>query len=251
MRYFIEISYKGTRYSGWQIQPHAESIQESIQKALSLILKTPVKITGAGRTDAGVHAKQMFTHFDINNEIDTGSLINKLNSFLAPDIAIHHIFKVPDEAHARFDALSRSYEYHIHTAKNPFLQEASWYFKKDLDIKKMNEAARILLKYEDFKSFSKSKTDVKTYKCDIKEAFWEEKENAYIFHITADRFLRNMVRAIVGTLIEVGTGKMSPADFEEVIKKRDRTQAGFSVPGHGLYLTKIEYPTKIMNYGND
>ena len=251
MRYFIELSFQGTNYHGWQIQPNAKTVQESLEKALSLLIKSPISLIGAGRTDAGVHAKQMFAHFDTPSPIDEKELVYKLNSFLPPDIAIHQIFRVPEEAHARFDALSRSYTYYIHNQKDPFLTDFSWYTKNKLDLNKMNEAAKILLKHKDFKSFSKSKTDVKTYLCKIEKAYWEKKDHQLIFHITADRFLRNMVRAIVGTLIEVGQGKMDIHDFDNIIKQKDRTKAGFSVPAKGLYLNKIIYPSKIIYYGND
>ncbi len=247
----MELSYKGTNYHGWQRQPNANSVQEVLEKALSLLLKEDIQITGAGRTDAGVHAKKMFAHFDFSRTIDAVNLVHKLNSFLPWDIAIHKIHEVIPEAHARFDAFSRSYEYHLHTKKNPFLNDLSWEFKQNLDIEKMNRAASVLLKHSDFKSFSKSKTDVKTYICDIREAYWEQKEEQLIFHITADRFLRNMVRAIVGTLIEIGRGKMSEEDMEQIIEKQDRSKAGFSVPAHGLYLTDITYPQNIFRNGND
>jgi len=251
LRYFIELSFLGKKYHGWQRQPNATSIQQVLEEALSLLLKKEIVITGAGRTDSGVHAKQMFAHFDYNEKISPEKLIYKLNSLLPKDIAIHNLFDVPEESHARFDAISRSYEYHIHKTKNPFLTDLSWYYKNNLNIEKMNEAAQILLTHRDFKSFSKSKTDVKTYLCDIREASWKQQNDRYVFYITADRFLRNMVRAIVGTLIEVGTGKIDIRTFDTIIKKRDRTQAGFSVPATGLYLSKIIYPTKIINNGND
>jgi tRNA pseudouridine38-40 synthase len=251
LRYFIELSYKGTHYNGWQIQPNAKSIQQTIEEAISVLLREKIKITGAGRTDAGVHARQMFAHFDTNQSFNSNELTYKLNSFLPQDIAIYNIFPVPQDAHARFDALSRSYEYYIHTKKDPFLNDLSWYYKTDLNIDKMNEAAKFLFKHKDFKSFSKSKTDVKTYICDIKEAFWEKNDHQLVFYITADRFLRNMVRAIVGTLVEVGQGKKSIEEFDFIIKQRDRNKAGFSVPAKGLFLTKIEYPSKIIKNDND
>ncbi len=226
------------------------SVQQTIENAMSLLLKENIQIIGAGRTDTGVHAKQMFAHFDTDKTFQKKELIYKINSFLPKDIAINHLFEVPKNTHARFDALERSYEYYIHTHKDPFLTDFSWYHKQSLDIDKMNEAAKVLLKHSDFKSFSKSKTDVKTYICDIREAYWEKNNNKYIFHISADRFLRNMVRAIVGTMIEIGKGKINKEDLEKIIQQRDRTKAGFSVPAHGLYLTKITYPDKITTYGN-
>jgi len=246
LRYFIELSYAGTNYHGWQSQPNAVTIQEQLEKALSLLLRSSVKITGAGRTDAGVHARQMYAHFDTEILFDPDNLIYKLNSFLSNDIAIYKIFKVHSGAHARFDAVSRSYSYYMHRKKNPFFNDFSWYFKKELNLEQMNEAARKLLLYDDFKSFSKTHTDVKTYICHIERAFWEQKNEQLIFHITADRFLRNMVRAVVGTLFEVGLEKLTVDDFEQIIKARDRNKAGFSVPAHGLFLEKIVYPSKIF-----
>lgn len=245
MRYFIELAYKGTNYHGWQYQPDAESVQETLNKALSLLLKTDIDIVGAGRTDTGVHAKQMFAHFDIEAEIDTPQLVHKLNSFLPKDIAIFNILKVSDEAHARFDATKRTYEYHIHKIKDVFENDGSYQFQLPLNIDKMNQACEILFKHNDFECFSKVNTDVHTFNCVIFEANWQQNGNKLVFTISADRFLRNMVRAIVGTMINIGTGKISLADFEKIIDSKDRSQAGFSVPAHGLYLTKIEY--KFLN----
>ena len=250
MRYFIELAYNGTNYHGWQYQPDADSVQETLNKALSLLLKTEIDIVGAGRTDSGVHAKQMFAHFDYETEIDIPQLVHKLNSFLPKDIAVFNILKVSDEAHARFDATKRTYEYHIHTIKNVFENDGSYQFQLPLDIDRMNEACQILFTHIDFECFSKVNTDVHTFNCVIFEANWtrgnseasgKQYGDKLIFTISADRFLRNMVRAIVGTMINIGTGKISLADFEKIIESKDRSQAGFSVPAHGLYLTKIEY----------
>ena len=250
MRYFIELAYKGTNYHGWQYQPGADSVQETLTKALSLLLKTDIDIVGAGRTDTGVHAKQMFAHFDFESEVDVPQLVHKLNSFLPKDIAVFNILKVSDEAHARFDATKRTYEYHIHTMKDVFENDGSYQFQFPLNIDKMNEACQILFKHNDFECFSKVNTDVNTFNCVIFEANWtrgnpeasgKQNGNKLIFTIAADRFLRNMVRAIVGTMINIGIGKISLADFEKIIDSKDRSQAGFSVPAHGLYLTKIEY----------
>ena len=252
MRYFIELSYDGTNYHGWQIQPNAISVQEVLEKAISLLLRETIKITGAGRTDTGVHATQMFAHFDTTQNIDTEQLGYKLNAFLPQDIAIKKIHSVLDTAHARFDATARSYRYFIHRHKNPFLNDYSWYLQKDLDMVLMNQAAKLLMQYEDFKSFSKTHTDVKTYLCDVKEAYWQQTDTQLIFNMTADRFLRNMVRAVVGTLVEVGSHKLTLTDFEKIILARDRNKAGFSVPAKGLFLTKITYPPKIfLPHGND
>lgn len=242
MRYFIHFSYFGKNYHGWQVQPHAISVQEVLTKALSLLLKSEIEIVGAGRTDSGVHASQMFAHFDYQAEFNSNELVKKLNSFLPPDIAVYDIITVEATAHARFDATKRTYEYHIHTQKNPFKNDLSWYFHYDLNVEKMNEACKILFNYIDFQCFSKTNTDVFTYNCKIYEAYWKKDGNNLIFTISADRFLRNMVRAIVGTLIGVGQNKLSLADFEQIIQSKNRSKAGFSVPAHGLYLTKIEYP---------
>jgi len=241
LRYFIELAYKGTNYHGWQYQPDANSVQETINKALSLLLKTPIDIVGAGRTDTGVHARQMYAHFDFNSEINTEQLVHKLNSFLPKDIVIFGIFKVNDEAHARFDATKRTYEYHIHTMKDAFDNDGSYQFHLPLDAVKMNQACQILFKHKDFECFSKTHTDVRTFNCVIFEAHWQQHGSKIVFTISADRFLRNMVRAIVGTMINIGTGKISLSDFEKIIESKDRGQAGFSVPAHGLYLTKIDY----------
>jgi len=242
LRYFIEISYLGTNYHGWQSQPNAITIQEITENCLSKILNNPVKLVAAGRTDAGVHAKQMYAHFDSDMKInDIKSFEHKINSFLPKDIVVRKLIFVNDNAHARFDALYREYEYHISLKKNPFVIDKAYFFKKSLDIKKMNKCCNIMLQYTNFKSFSKSKTDVKTYDCKIYEAEWMLNENYLIFKIKADRFLRNMVRAIVGTLIEIGLGKITEKEFKLIIEKKDRQLAGFSVPAHALFLKKIDY----------
>ena len=241
MRYFIELAYKGTNYHGWQYQPDACSVQETINKALSILLKTDIDIVGAGRTDTGVHARQMFAHFDYGTEFDTVQLARKLNSFLPKDIVIFNIINVSDEAHARFDAAKRTYEYHIHTFKDAFESDSSWLHQFNLNLDKMNQACQILFRHHDFECFSKTHTDVRTFNCVIFEANWKQTGNKIVFTISADRFLRNMVRAIVGTMINIGTNKITLADFEKIIESKDRGKAGFSVPAHGLYLTKIEY----------
>ena len=252
MRYFLELSYAGTNYHGWQIQPNAVTVQETIEHALGLLLRNPIKITGAGRTDTGVHARQMFAHFDVEKAINSDDLTYKLNSFLPADISIYKIHRVTDEAHARFDAIARSYQYFIHRHKDPFLTETSWYLAKDLDVDLMNQAAKILTQYKDFKSFSKTHTDVKTYLCDVRQAAWQTTDNQLVFYITADRFLRNMVRAIVGTLVDIGLHKISLDELVQIIESRDRSNAGFSVPAKGLFLTEIVYPPQIFTtYGND
>lgn len=249
MRYFLKLAYKGTDYHGWQYQPNAISVQQKINEGLTKLLKTEINIMGAGRTDAGVHAEEMYAHFDIETSFDIETILFKLNSYLPDDIVIDNIFLVDDKAHSRFDAVKRSYEYRIFIGRNPFLLDTTWqFYHRTLDVEKMNEAAKVLLDYSDFKCFSKSKTDVKTYNCDVTEAYWKLENNKLTFYISADRFLRNMVRAIVGTLVDVGLGKKSIEDFKNIIQSRDRTEAGFSVPAKGLFLTKIEYPeNKLIN----
>lgn len=246
LRYFIELQYNGGNYHGWQQQLNAVSIQEKLNNALSILLKATIKVMGAGRTDTGVHAEQLFAHFDIENEIDEELLMYKLNSILPSDIVIISIFNVKDEAHARFDAVSRSYEYRIWLGKNPFLRAITWQQNFSPSVVKMNEAANLLLNYKDFKCFSKSKTDVNNYNCLITEAVWKQEGNSLIFYISANRFLRNMVRAIVGTLIEIGLGKISMDDFKNIIEGGNRSVAGVSVPAQGLFLTKIVYPKEII-----
>jgi len=246
MRYFIEIAYKGTDFHGWQKQPNASSIQDEIQQALKKVFSEEIEIIGAGRTDAGVHAKQIFAHFDYEQKIKETEISYKVNSIIPKTIFIKRIFKVSNDAHARFDAIQRSYEYHIHLTQNPFLLVTTWQIhNREFDVLKMNQAASILSKYTNFKAFSKSKTDVKTYNCTITHAQWIQKENQLVFYITANRFLRNMVRAIVGTLLEVGEGKLSVDAFEKIILSQNRSNAGLSVPAQGLFLTEVAYPKNI------
>ncbi|RLJ61183.1 tRNA pseudouridine38-40 synthase [Lacinutrix venerupis] len=245
MRYFIELSYNGKAYHGWQIQPNAISVQEVLEKGLSTLLKEPIATMGAGRTDAGVHATQLFAHFDTEIIFDTPKLIYKLNSFLPEDISIQNIFEVKPDAHARFHALSRQYLYRIALEKNPFNTEQAFLLKPKLNINKVREATKILLEYKNFQCFSKSNTDVKTYNCNIMKAEWKIVDNELHFTIKADRFLRNMVRAIVGTLINIGIGKFEVESMHDIIKSKNRSEAGFSVPAHALYLTAIEYPENI------
>lgn len=242
MRYFIKLAYNGTNYHGWQSQPNAVSVQETLEKALSLLLKSKIELVAAGRTDAGVHAKEMYAHFDFEEEIDSDYWVPKLNSYLPKDIVIYSIFEVNAEAHARFDALERTYEYHIHSTKDAFINEVSWYHFYPLNLEKMNQAAKILMEYNDFECFSKVNTDVFTFNCSIKNAFWQQEENQLVFTITADRFLRNMVRAIVGTMINIGQEKIQPEQLRTIIESKNRSQAGFSAPAHGLFLTQILYP---------
>lgn len=247
MRYFIKLAYNGSSYHGWQYQPNATSVQEVLNKAFSVLLNTDSNIMGAGRTDTGVHASQMYAHFDYKGVIDGKQLVHKLNSYLPKDIVIYDVFLVHDEAHTRFDATRRTYEYHINVFKDPFSQELSWYFHQPLDIELMNKASKLLFNHTDFQSFSKVNTDVNTFDCTIHEAHWRHEDNELVFTITANRFLRNMVRSIVGTLINVGLKKITVTDFNTIIESKNRDKAGFSVPAHGLYLTEIEYPYLVSN----
>lgn len=241
MRFFIELSYKGTNYHGWQVQPNANTVQAEINKALSTILNVKIEVMGAGRTDAGVHAKQMFAHFDVEVEFDIPKIIVKLNVFLPSDIVIHGIAEVNADANCRFDAISRTYQYHIIHQKNPFIEQA-YFLHKPLDIEAMNTACKHLLGMQDFTSFSKVNTQTFTNNCDISMALWKWQGKELVFTIKADRFLRNMVRAIVGTLLEVGVGKIYPDDVKQIIAKKDRCKAGTSVPAHALFLVEVEYP---------
>ena len=241
MRYCIEFSYLGKNYFGYQIQPHEISVQEVLENALSTILREEIKITGAGRTDTGVHAKKIFAHFDTEKNLGE-NLIFQLNSFLPQDIAIKRIFPVRENFHARFDAAFRTYEYYIDLEKNPFTQDSSWQiWKRDLDVNRMNAACEILLTYEDFTSFSKLHTNTKTNNCKIYKAFWEQNGSQLKFTISADRFLRNMVRAIVGTMVEIGNGKLEPQDLQRIIEDKNRNSAGTSAPPQGLFLVDVGY----------
>jgi len=246
-RYFIYLSYNGTNYCGWQNQPNGVSVQQKIEEALHVFLRKPLSITGAGRTDAEVHARLMVAHFDWEEEIaDLPALTEKLNCLLPPDISIRKILPVSPEAHARFSAVSRTYRYFVCMEKEPFYYQYFYRLTSPLDFEKMNEAAGVLLEYTDFTSFSKLHTDVKTNNCRILQAVWEPEGTGWVFTIQANRFLRNMVRAIVGTLLEVGRGKLSTDGFRQVIESKNRGNAGTSVPGNALFLTDIEYPAYIF-----
>ena len=246
-RYFIYLSYNGKPFCGWQIQPNGITVQQRIEEALSTILRRPMSIVGAGRTDAGVHAQLMVAHFDSEEPIsDLPFLADKLNRLLPKDIAIDRIVPVTPDAHARFDATSRTYKYYLTAKKNPFNYDWVYRYIGKLDYDLMNEACRVLFEYTDFTSFSKLHTDVKTNNCRIMEAGWKQEGDVWVFTIRADRFLRNMVRAIVGTLLEVGRGKLSLSGFREVIEAKDRGRAGTSAPGHALYLVDVTYPEKIF-----
>ena len=247
MRYFLVIKYCGLKYHGWQRQPNSISVQETIEEAISTILRQKISVIGAGRTDAGVHAIKMYAHFDANlsEEIES-KLLSLLNSFLDYSISIKKIFKVIDNAHARFDAISRTYKYKISFFKDPFRNGRYFELRDEINFKNIKKASESLLSYNDFKSFSKTKSNVKNYLCDISKAEWKLKNDRAIFTITANRFLRNMVRAIIGTLLEVGKNKISVDEFNDIIIQKDRKKAGFSVPACGLYLVNVEYPKHIF-----
>lgn len=245
MRFFIKLSYKGTNYHGWQIQPNANTIQQEINKALSLVLNEEIQVIGAGRTDTGVHAKKMFAHFDYNTEFQIEHIIYKLNSFLPSDITVLSIFKVREDANSRFDALSRTYQYHIINRKDPFNMNA-YLVKKTLDLEAMNQACQYIIGKKDFSSFSKANTQTFTNNCDVTFANWELADCGHIFTIKSNRFLRNMVRAIVGTLIDVGFSKIPPDYLFSIIAAKDRSFSGTSVPACGLFLMDIEYPKEII-----
>ncbi len=245
-RYFMELSYKGTRYFGWQVQPGHISVQEMLETRFSLFFRRAVAVTGAGRTDTGVHAGYYVAHFEVEElPFSPADLVIKLNRFLPSDIALHSIWEVPVDAHARFSAISRTYTYNLNLFKDPFTAETAWRCTWPLDLAKMNEAATVLLRHTDFTSFSKLHSDVKSNLCRVGEARWKDAGSQLTFTITADRFLRNMVRAIVGTLVDVGRGKLDVQGFEEIILRKDRSAAGSSAPAHGLSLTGICYPGEI------
>ncbi|WP_345230213.1 tRNA pseudouridine(38-40) synthase TruA [Olivibacter ginsenosidimutans] len=245
-RYFIELAFNGNAYHGWQIQPNALSVQQVVDRVLGQVLRQPVNTVGCGRTDTGVHAQQLFAHFDLDGNIiadNEAKVLNSINALLPPDIAAKNIFEVANHAHARFDAIKRSYAYYIHFNKNPFLNGLSWRLRDKPDITAMNEAAQFMMAYQDFSCFSKSHTQVFTNNCQLMHASWEWlSEERLVFRISADRFLRNMVRAIVGTLIAIGNGKQQPTYIHEVLQSKDRRAAGTSVPACGLYLTEVVYP---------
>lgn len=245
MRYFVHLAYNGANYYGWQRQPHNMSVQEKLEYAFSMLLKENITVTGAGRTDTGVHARNFYAHFDsvqTLNPAQSEELAFRINAFLPADIVVYKIFGVKPEAHARFDALSRTYCYYVSTCKNPFNTFTAFHFYKSLDVNMMNACCKQLPKYEDFTSFSKLHTQTKTNLCNIQYAQWiPQDKGVLVFEIKANRFLRNMVRAIVGTLLDVGTGKINREQFCAVIEKKDRCQAGVSVPAHALFLDNIEY----------
>jgi tRNA pseudouridine38-40 synthase len=249
MRYFIKLAYNGAPFFGWQIQPKQISVQEVIENAFSLLLKEKIRITGCGRTDTGVNAREYFAHFDYGKKmsaVEIDRLIGRLNNFLPKEIVIYHIYLMPDKAHARFDAISRTYRYYINLGKNPFSYSFALQLAGRPDIEKMNQAASILLEIKDFTSFSKLHTQVNNNICHLTAAFWKIEKEQLIFEITADRFLRNMVRAIVGTLLWVGKGKLSIGEFQDIINQKNRCKAGNSVPANALFLEKVRYPKEYM-----
>ncbi len=245
-RYFFEIQYDGRSYHGWQSQKNAIGVQQIVEESLSTLLNTPLQIVGSGRTDTGVHCSQQFFHVDIEKDFNNEMLLNKLNSFLPRDIAIATIRLVKPDAHARYSATSRAYEYRITRKKNPFLAGHALHYFKPVNIQTLNKAAALLLGTHDFQCFSKVKTDVNNFLCTVKKAHWVEKGDVLIFQIEANRFLRGMVRATVGTLLDVGTGKISIADFKQIIKGKDRKRAGENVSPAGLFLTKVNYPASLF-----
>ena len=247
-RYFIHLAYNGSDYHGWQVQDNAPTVQESVNKALSTLLNTEINVLGCGRTDTGVHASDFYAHFDLEKKLSLEkreTLLFKLNRFLPTSIVIFDIRAVKEDANTRFDALSRTYKYHVSRRKDPFFDDFSYFVYGDLDIDLMNQAANEMMKFTDFSSFSKLHTQTKTNNCKISEAKWEEDAHKIVFTIKADRFLRNMVRSIVGTLLDVGRHKISIEEFKTIIKNKDRCDAGYSVPAKALFLDKVEYPKNI------
>ena len=244
-RYFIEVTYRGTRYAGFQTQKNANSIQAEVEKALSIFYKTPFGLTGSSRTDAGVHALQNYFHFDFESEILPAQVYN-LNAILPADIVIKRIVQVASEAHCRFDALSREYKYFIYQNKNPFLDDRAYFFPYVLNTEWIGEAAEILKDYSDFTSFSKRNTQVKSFQCQIEESKWTNEDGTWIYHVKANRFLRGMIRGLVGTMLQVGRGKLNVDGFRKIIEAKDCTQADFAVPGHGLFLVAVNYPVSFQ-----
>ena len=244
MRYFIKFSYNGTNYHGWQKQPNASTVQEELTKCISVLLKEEVELMGAGRTDTGVHAYQMFAHFDTLSTFNSDKIVTKLNSFLSNDILIYSIYKVKEDTHARFTATARTYKYFVSNKKDIFNPNLHLVLK-DFDLDKMNTACSYLLGEQDFTSFSKVNTDTFTNNCDITKAIWTKEGDVFVFTISANRFLRNMVRSVVGTLLDVGIGKVKVEAVKKIIEKKDRCAAGTSVPAKALFLTEIKYPKEI------
>lgn len=241
-RYFLEIAFRGTHYHGWQLQPGAATVQGKMEEALAVLLGVEIRCVGCGRTDAGVHAHQFYLHFDTDKELNREEMVYRLNGMLDRDIAVADCLEVADDAHARFDATERTYRYFIHQKKNPFLNDRSTFVVGDLDVEKMNEVASMMTEMKDFKAFAKVNTDVKHHLCDLHHAGWTRTEDQLVFEISANRFLRNMVRAVVGTMLEVGLGKISRDEFVAIVENRDRRNAGKSVDARGLFLHQVKYP---------
>lgn len=249
-RYFIKLAYNGKNHHGWQVQPNSETIQGVLNHAIGLIIREEVNLVGAGRTDTGVHAREFYAHFDAKQDLgsqkDLDYLVFKLNNFLPQEIAVYGLFSVGPKVHARFDATHRTYKYYISRVKDPFRYDTSYYCYGDLNVERMNEAARILFSYKDFSSFSRSNTQTDNNLCDIHQAEWEEQGHMVVFTIKANRFLRNMVRAIVGTLLDVGQNKLEVLEMHRIIQDQSRSSAGYSAPARGLFLHKIEYPEGLI-----
>jgi len=246
MRYLFSISYLGTHYNGWQTQANAKGVQQVVEEAMSKIFRKEIAIVGSGRTDTGVHCKRQYFHVDLADDVNAKALTQNLNAFLPKDIAIQSIQKIHPEASARYHAVQRSYRYIITRKKDPLLIGLAWHFFKPLDVPTMNKAAALLPGMHDFECFSKVKTDVNHFICNIKKAKWATKNDLLVFDISANRFLRGMVRAIVGTLVDVGSGKITMKEFEAILKSKDRKRAGMNVPADGLYLMDVKYPKKIF-----
>lgn len=248
-RYFITLSFNGTAYHGWQIQPNAATVQQLLSEALHTLLREDTGLTGSGRTDTGVHARDYTAHFNTQKspeELQAIDLVYKLNRILPQDIAIKEIKRVRDDAHARFSAVSRSYEYYVSREKDPFLINRAWLQERPLNLKSMQQATELLFDYDDFECFSRSNTQVTNYICQLLEARWEEQGHIWVFTIKANRFLRNMVRAIVGTIVDVGLGKTSLEQFRNIIESKNRSKAGYSAPGCGLYFIGADYNEELF-----
>jgi len=244
-RYFLEVMYKGTHYSGFQVQENAPTVQAAVEKAFLVLQRQPVVLTGSSRTDTGVHARQNFFHFDFDAALHP-QFLYKINAILPRDIVLKNVYSVPPEAHCRFDALARSYRYYVYQHKDPFLEDRAYYFPFTIDLEKMREAATVIKEYHDFTSFSKRNTQVKTFICTLLESEWLEENGQLVYAIKANRFLRGMVRGITGTMLQVGRGKLSVEDFRKVIEAKDCRKADFAVPGYGLFLQEVIYPPGLL-----
>jgi tRNA pseudouridine38-40 synthase len=247
-RYFLEVAYRGTNYSGFQVQENAHSVQSEVERALEVFFRVKIGLTGSSRTDTGVHALQNYFHFDYEGVIDSRQLYN-INSILPGDIVIKDIFPVGPEAHCRFDAVSREYRYHVYWKKDPFLADRAYFYPYTLDRGRLEDAAKLIMKYQDFTAFAKRNTQVKTFLCRIDRSGWQEEENRLVYGVEANRFLRGMVRGLVGTMLKVGRGKLSLEQFESILQSKDNRQADFSAPGHGLFLFRVNFPVSLSEGG--